>query len=286
MPVGAWRWSRMSWISRIQRSRISGVPCDALTRMILTPASRSEIRRSSVSQAGPRVATILVRRICAAVIRNYFLVNSTLQPSGSGYGGHLVTIPLCGHTVDTGFPHRPGGQCIEPASLAVLGPILWPHRVHMGIQPQETANSAPHICGLDNLSTCGRGGKSGHRRPSPCQERRSEPKPFSTLRQFANFGLHNSFTRRAVWRTRGVTRNWSPKPKAQSPKPKAQSPKPKAQEPKAQSPKPKAQSPKPCLLLECYRAGQFPLGFGLWALGCLLNRFPSTARNLRSTRGN
>jgi hypothetical protein len=50
-----------SWVT--QRARISGLPCDALMRMTSTPASRSAVICPGSSQAGPRVATILVRRI-------------------------------------------------------------------------------------------------------------------------------------------------------------------------------------------------------------------------------
>ena len=54
-----WSTVRSSWI---HRARVSDVPCDALIRTTSTPASRREIIFGGVSQAGPSVATILVRR--------------------------------------------------------------------------------------------------------------------------------------------------------------------------------------------------------------------------------
>ena len=63
MATGSVRpfWTR--WRSRIHLARSSGVPCEALTRTTFTPASSSWAIRSGCDQAGPRVATILVRRM-------------------------------------------------------------------------------------------------------------------------------------------------------------------------------------------------------------------------------
>jgi len=70
--------------SLIQPPRISGVPCEALMRTTLTPASSRAAICAAVPVAGPSVATILVRRI-------------------TRYEPRLVVIKLTNSGVDDGF---------------------------------------------------------------------------------------------------------------------------------------------------------------------------------------
>src|SRR5690348_17420803 len=63
MATASPRWSAIRRTAFIHWPRTSGVPCEALMRTTLTPASRSWPINSSDCVAGPRVATILVRRI-------------------------------------------------------------------------------------------------------------------------------------------------------------------------------------------------------------------------------
>src|SRR5437660_369079 len=66
----------------IQRPRSSVVPCEALTRITLAPASSRAAMRASVPVAGPRVATIFVRRITTPA-RGF----STMLPNRGGTEG-------------------------------------------------------------------------------------------------------------------------------------------------------------------------------------------------------
>ena len=61
--TGCPAWSAAHRTLSIHRARSSGVPCDALMRMTLAPASSRPAMAASVPVAGPIVATILVRRI-------------------------------------------------------------------------------------------------------------------------------------------------------------------------------------------------------------------------------
>jgi hypothetical protein len=54
-------------MSPIQPARISGVPWEALMRTTFTPASSRAVIWAGSDQAGPRVATILVRRTELAI---------------------------------------------------------------------------------------------------------------------------------------------------------------------------------------------------------------------------
>ena len=77
MENAAGRSFWMDWSSLIQPARIAEVPWLELIRTTLTPASSNARIRSGCSQAGPRVAMILVRRIGARV-------GDTVVPEGGG----------------------------------------------------------------------------------------------------------------------------------------------------------------------------------------------------------
>ncbi len=65
MPTGTSSRSATLLTAAIAAACSSGVPCERLTRATFMPARTSASIVASSAVAGPRVATILVRRCCA-----------------------------------------------------------------------------------------------------------------------------------------------------------------------------------------------------------------------------